>query len=210
MKKCIKWIVIVVLLLITLVLAINFYVKLSVRSMIIDSDEYDSLKDIDYIIVLGAGIRNKRPSPLLEDRLTKAIELYNKNESVKIIMSGDHIKADYNEVGVMKNYAIEKGVPEENIIMDHAGVSTYDTIYRAKNLFKAKKVVIVTQEYHLYRALYIAKKLGLESYGVSAEHNNYSGLFYWKMREVLARDKDFVKCIIKPESAYSGEIWNDN
>ena len=90
--------------------------------------------------------------------------------------------------------------------MDHAGISTYDSIYRVKNIFRAKRVVIVTQEYHLYRALYIAKSLGLESYGVSADTTRYSGQFIRDIREVLARDKDFVKTIFKPESKYLGEV----
>ena len=161
---------------------------------------------IDCIIVLGAGIWGDKPSPMLEDILLEGINLYNNNVSNKIIMSGDHGREEYDEVNIMKNYAIEKGVPSENIFMDHAGFSTYESIYRAKEIFKAKKVVIVTQKYHLYRALYIANQLGLEAYGVGSDPRKYVGATYRELREILARDKDFIKCIFKPEPTYLGEI----
>ena len=89
--------------------------------------------------------------------------------------------------------------------MDHAGFSTYESIYRAKDIFQAKKVVIVTQKYHLYRALYIANRLGLEAYGVGADPRQYVGATYREIREILARDKDFIKCIFKPEPTYLGD-----
>ena len=113
---------------------------------------------------------------------------------------------NHDEVNVMKTYAVEEGINSSSIFMDHAGISTYDSIYRAKNIFKAKRIVIVTQEYHLYRALYIAESLGLKSYGVSADTVRYSGQFTRDIREVLARDKDFVKTIFKPKSKYLGEV----
>lgn len=188
---------------IILVFSISLYVVFSTKNRIFEST--DNLKDIDAILVLGAGIRNDKPSPMLEDRLLKSIELYEKGLTSKLIMSGDHIKEDYDEVNIMKKYAIDKGVKSSDIFMDHAGISTYDSIYRAKEIFGVKKMVIVTQEYHLYRALYIAKSLGIEAYGVSAEKIDYGGQKFRDMREVLARDKDFVKCICKPKSKYLGE-----
>lgn len=205
-KKVFKYSLIVILILILLVLSINFYVILSTKEQIILSDDYSKMDDVDCIIVLGAGVRGDSPSPLLEDRLKTGIELYNNGVSTKIIMSGDHGRKNYDEVNVMKEYAIEMGVSSENIFMDHAGFSTYESIYRAKAIFQAKKIVIVTQEYHLYRALYIANKLGLEAYGVSADPRQYSGALYRELREVLARNKDVVKCIFKPKPTYLGEI----
>lgn len=142
---------------------------------------------------------------MLEDRLLEGINLYKNNVSSKIIMSGDHGREDYDEVNLMKNYAIEKGIPSEDIFMDHAGFSTYETMYRAKEIFKAKKVVIVTQNYHMYRALYDAKKLGLDTYGVCSDPRQYVGATYREIREILARDKDFVKCIFKPKPTYLGD-----
>ncbi len=205
MKKVIKYIVIVIAIILIIVLGINFYVKISTKNQIINENDYTKLSDIDCIIVLGAGIWGDKPSPMLEDRLLEGIKLYNNDISSKIIMSGDHGREEYDEVNIMKNYAIEKGVPSENIFMDHAGFSTYESIYRAKEIFEAKKVIIVTQKYHLYRALYIANQLGIEAYGVGADPRQYVGATYREVREILARDKDFVKCIFKPEPTYLGE-----
>ena len=142
---------------------------------------------------------------MLEDRLLKGIELFQNNVSGKIIMSGDHGREEYDEVNIMKKYAVEKGIPSENIFMDHAGFSTYDSIYRAKHIFEAKKVVIVTQKYHLYRALYIANQLGLKAYGVNADPRQYAGATYREIREILARNKDFIKCVFKPSPTYLGD-----
>ena len=142
---------------------------------------------------------------MLEDRLNEGIKLYKEGISSKIIMSGDHGRKDYDEVNIMKKYAIEQGVPSEDIFMDHAGFSTYESIYRAREIFKVNKIIIVTQKYHLYRALYIANKLGIETYGVNADPRRYVGAAYREVREILARNKDFIKCIIKPKPTYLGE-----
>lgn len=205
MKKIIKYTIIVLIVMIVIVLGINFYVKLSTKNQIIENKDNPNLKDVDCIIVLGAGVWGDRPSPMLEDRLLEAISLYENNTSSKIIMSGDHGKEEYDEVNTMKNFAIQKGVPSENIFMDHAGFSSYESIYRAKEIFGAKKVVIVTQKYHLYRALYIANRLDLESYGVASNPRIYGGETYRELREILARNKDFVKCIFKPKPTYLGD-----
>lgn len=206
MKKIIKWIIIIlVIIIILIVLSINLYVRLSTKNQIIENNDYANLKDMDCIVVLGAGIWGDKPSPMLEDRLLQAIELYNNNVSTKIIMSGDHGREEYDEVNTMKNFAIDKGIPSENIFMDHAGFSTYESIYRAKEIFEAKKVVIVTQKYHLYRALYIANQLGLEAYGIGADPRQYVGATYREIREILARNKDFLKCIFKPEPKFLGD-----
>lgn len=205
MRKMMTYIIIILIIMILIVFSINLYVKQSTKKQIIENNDYSGLKDIDCIIILGAGIWGDKPSPMLEDRLLEGISLYENNVSSKIIMSGDHGKEDYDEVNIMKNFAIEKGVPSENIFMDHAGFSSYESIYRAKEIFKAKKVVIVTQKYHLYRALYIANKLGLDAYGVGADPRQYVGAMYRELREILARNKDFVKCIFKPEPTYLGD-----
>ncbi len=205
MKKVLKYGIIAIIIIAVIVININLYVKISTNKKILKEEDYKKLSDIDCIIVLGAGIWNNKPSPMLEDRLLEGINLYKNNVSNKIIMSGDHGRAEYDEVNTMKNYAIEKGVKSEDIFMDHAGFSTYESIYRAKEIFKAKKVVIVTQKYHLYRALYIAKQLDLEAYGVGADPRQYVGATYREIREILARDKDFIKCIFKPNPTYLGE-----
>ena len=204
-KKILKYGVVVIVSILVVVLGINFYVKASVSKNIIEDIEKLELQDIDCILILGAGIWNNKPSPMLKDRLLMGLDLYEKDVASKIIVSGDHGKEDYDEVNVMKNYLVENKVPSENVFMDHAGFSTYDSIYRAKEIFKAKNVVIVTQKYHLYRALYIAKSLGLNAYGVSADARNYTGATYRELREVLARDKDFIKCLFKVSPTYLGE-----
>ena len=205
MKKVIISLIIFVIVIGALAFGINFYVKSSVKSQIITEKEAENLSDVDCILILGAGVWGDKPSPMLEDRLLEGINLYNNNVSEKIIMSGDHGKEDYDEVNIMKEYAIQKGIPSENIFMDHAGFSTYESIYRAKEIFGAKKMVIVTQKYHLYRALYIANKLGVEACGVNSDPRKYVGETSREIREILARDKDFVKCIFKPKPTYLGE-----
>jgi SanA protein len=219
MKKVLMYGIIFIAIILIIILIINLYVRISTNKKIIKENEYSKLSDVDCIIILGAGIWGDKPSPMLEDRLQEGIKLYQNNVSDKIIMSGDHGREEYDEVNIMKKYAIENGVPSENIFMDHAGFSTYESIYRAKDIFKAKKVVIVTQKYHLYRALYIANQLGLEAYGVGADPRQYVGATYRELREIIARNKDFIKCILKPEPTYlgdtipvsgNGDITNDN
>ena len=109
------------------------------------------------------------------------------------------------EVTYRMNMAIDEGIPSEDVFMDHAGISTYDSIYRAKHIFKAKKIVIVTQKYHLHRALYIAENLGLESYGIASNPRQYRNQFIREIREYLARTKDFFKTLLKIKSTYLGE-----
>ncbi len=205
MKKVLKYGIIVIAIIAIIVIGINLYVRISTKNQIIKENKYTDLSDIDCIVVLGAAIWGDKPSPMLEDRLLEGIKLYENNVSDKIIMSGDHGKKEYDEVNIMKEFAIEKGIPSEDIFMDHAGFSTYESIYRAKEIFQAKKIVIVTQEYHLYRALYIANSLGIEAYGVGADPRQYVGATYRELREILARDKDFIKCIFKPEPTYLGD-----
>ena len=176
MNKVLKKILIILSILnilgICFIFGINAYVKKSVNENII---EISNIKEnYDAILVLGAGLKNGKPSPVLKDRLDTAYEAYIKGASAKIIVSGDHGRKNYDEVNVMKDYLISKGVPSDNIFMDHAGFSTYDTIYRAKEIFLCDKVLIITQEFHIFRSLYIAKKLDLEAEGVSATLSHYT------------------------------------
>ena len=208
-KNMLKILIIIILILCALIgimmLSINFYVVNKTKSKIVTEKQAKELENVDCILVLGAGIWGDKPSPMLEDRLLQGITLYNNQTSSKIIMSGDHGKEEYDEVNVMKDFAIEKGVKSEDIFMDHAGFSTYDSVYRAKEIFKAQKIIIVTQKYHLHRALYVAEKLGIEAYGVASDPREYRGQVVRELREVLAGDKDFFKCIIKPEPTYLGD-----
>ena len=188
------------------VLTINGIVVGSTKKDIITVEEAKGLEDVDCILVLGCGVKsNGTPSDMLKDRLLRSIELYNQKSAPKLLMSGDHGQPDYDEVNTMKNYAKEKGVPSVDIFMDHAGFSTYESIYRAKEIFGADKIVIVTQKYHLHRALYIAKKLGVEAYGVSSDQRTYIGQTARNIREILARNKDFFTLKFMPEPKYMGD-----
>lgn len=201
--KLIKIIVILIFIGILIMLGINEYIKYSVKDKIIT--EKDITEDFNVALVLGAGLKNGKPSPVLKDRLDTALMLYKNNKVSKIIVSGDHGNKNYDEVNVMKNYLKNEGVLSEDIFMDHAGFSTYDSIYRLREIFNVKKVIIVTQKYHLYRSLYIAKKLEIDAEGISATKRHYAGELKFALREVIARDKDFVKTIFKPKSKYLGD-----
>lgn len=188
------------------VFGVNAYVKHIGGKNIITPEDATELKDVDCIIVLGCQVKdNGNPSDMLADRLTRGIELYKQGAAPKIIMSGDHGQKEYDEVNTMKQVAIDADVPSNDIFMDHAGFSTYESVYRAKEIFEADKLIIVSQEYHLYRALYIAKQLGIEAYGVNSDYHTYWGQSNREAREILARCKDFVKTIFKPQPTYLGE-----
>lgn len=191
--------------LIVIVLGMNFYVVASTKNRIVTTQEASQIEEVDCIIVLGAGIWGDKPSHMLEDRLLEGIQLYHNKASTKMVMSGDHGKEEYDEVNIMKKFAIDKGVLSKDIFMDHAGFSTYESMYRVKEIFQAKKIIIVTQQYHLYRALYIAEQLGIEAYGVPSNPRKYAGQIFREIREIIARDKDVIKCMLKPQPTFLGE-----
>lgn len=189
----------------TALLIINLFVKSSVEDKIISAAEANSI-EADCILVLGAGVwNNGKPSAMLEDRLLQGIQLYENGASDRLLMSGDHGRKEYDEVNVMKQFAVDRNIIPENVFMDHAGFSTYESLYRARDIFQAEKIIIVTQEYHLYRALYIADSLGMDAYGVASNPRKYAGQSSRDLREVLARVKDFFKVIVEPEPTYLGE-----
>ncbi|MBR2213933.1 MAG: YdcF family protein [Eubacterium sp.] len=218
-KKILIALLVAVLLIGLCVLGVNIFVKSSVSNRIVTVEKAKDL-NADCIIVLGAGLRpDGNPTWMLEDRIKVGDELYKNHTAPKIIMSGDHGRESYDEVNAMKKYAKSEGVPSKDIFMDHAGFETYDTMYRARDVFGAKKVIIVTQKYHLYRAMYAAKKLGLDAYGVSATKRKYDNKQWIRdIREWLARVKIFGKCITKPKPKFlgkkidlkgSGDVTND-
>jgi SanA protein len=205
LKKSIVATGIIVLLVIIFSLAINEYVKASTKDKILSPDEAAQL-NVDCVLILGAGVwDNSRPSHMLQDRLLQGIDLYQAGTSDRLLMSGDHGRKDYDEVNIMKKFAIDRGIPSEHIFMDHAGFSTYESMYRARDIFLVKKVVIVTQGYHLYRALYVANALGIEAYGVASDPRIYAGQDYREIREAVARVKDFFAVIFKPKPTYLGD-----
>ena len=196
---------IVLTLLFIMYIYVNIYIKITSYKKILNC-EPNNLKDYDCMLVLGAGIiNNERPTLMLKDRLDKSIELYNKGIIKKIIMSGDHSKVNHDEVGIMKKYAIDRGIKSKDIFMDHAGICTYDSIYRAKEIFGVKKMIIITQKYHLYRALYISNFLGIDAHGIKSDARIYRKMPYHLVRESLARVKNFIKCNLKAKPKYLGD-----
>ena len=188
------------------VFGINGLVKATTKNQIIKDGDYSKLEKIDCAIILGAGIWGDKPSPMLEDRLLEGIKLYKDGIVDKILATGDHGQNGYDEVSVMKKYIMEQGVPSEDIFMDHAGFSTYESMYRAKAVFDVENAIVVTQEYHLYRAIYIANQLGLNVLGAPSDQREYAGQAYRDIREVLARNKDVLQCILKIKPTYLGEV----
>lgn len=225
-RKC-RWPAVTLAIVVSLILlgaiavfGINAYMKCSVEERILTIEQTGTLPEADCILVLGCLVKDGgEPSHMLEDRLRRAVELYEAGVAPKILMSGDHGRKDYNEVEAMKQYAMEQGIPAEDIFMDHAGFSTYDSCYRAKDIFTVGKVIIVTQKYHLHRALYIAENLGMEAYGVDADYRTYYNQSMRDLREMLARVKDFLYVLVQPEPVYlgnqipitgDGNVTNDN
>ena len=187
------------------VYGISDYMERHTVGRILSSGEAQKL-DADGILVLGCRVHEDgSPSLMLADRLEKGIELYESGASARLLMSGDHGRSEYDEVNTMKAFAVEQGVPSEAVFMDHAGFSTYDSIYRAKDVFQAEKIIVVSQEYHLSRALYIAERLGLDAYGVAAADISYQGATYRSLREAAARGKDFLLAWVQPQPKFLGE-----
>lgn len=183
------------------------YTVLSTREDVhtIAQVEEDNLH-ADTIIVLGASVYNDgRPSDILADRLEVAVDLYKAGASDSIIVSGDNRNDHYNESDAMKAYCIQLGVPADAIYVDHAGYDTYSSIYRAHYIYGAQSAFIVTQAYHLYRALAIASGLNMPSYGVPADKGKYNNQTYYSIREILARNKDMLYTLlgVPPEDTTS-------
>lgn len=151
----------------------------------------ETAPEADAVLVLGAKVyADGTPSPTLQDRLDAGYQLYLTGKVKKILVSGDHGQADYNEVEVMKNYLLAKGVPREDIFMDHAGFDTYDSMYRARDVFEVESVIISTQQFHINRSVYIARRLGLDAYGLPSPDRE-QGRIYNNLRESLAKIKAF-------------------
>ncbi|MBF8982286.1 YdcF family protein [Lutibacter sp. B2] len=203
-KKVVIFLSVIGLIVAGTVLLVDYDVKKEGSKYIVSSED---APNADAILVLGAYVMpSGTVSPILGDRLKVGLELYDKNKSNKVLVSGDHGQVEYDEVNAMKQYLKDNDVKSENVFMDHAGFSTYESIYRAKDIFKVKKVIIVTQKYHLMRAVYIARKMGLDAYGVASDKHMYRNIFQYSVRETAARCKDYLFVnILKPKPTYLGE-----
>ena len=188
-------------------LFINVFMIALTAGDIYDFNEIES-SDIsaDFAIVLGCQVLpSGEPSTMLRHRLETGAALYFKGKVKKIIVSGDHGADHYDESNTMKDYLIEMGIPSEDIFMDHAGFSTYDSMKRAKEVFGVSSAVVVSQKYHLYRAMYIGKMNGIEIHGTSASLERYGHQWYYDLREYAARCKDFLMTFFNVSPTFLGE-----
>lgn len=167
-------------------------------------------------IVFGAGLtRNGTPTPVLQDRVTTAADLYFAGKVKKLLLSGDNRFLDYNEPGAMQQFALKLGIPENDLVLDYAGRRTYDTCYRARAIFGVRQAILVTQDFHLPRALLLCNAMGIQAAGVSADRRVYSPVpaFYWQLRELPAVAVSFLEVWIthplpvlgNPEPIFPGE-----
>lgn len=205
LKKTVVTLAAVVVLLVAATVAINAYCILSTRGDVhtIAQIDADGTK-ADAIVVLGASVKpDGTPSDILADRLEVAADLYLSGAAPAVIASGDNRTSHYNESDAMKRYMVGLGVPEDAIYVDHAGYDTYASMYRAANVFGAGSVMVVTQAYHLYRALMIGNLLGMDTIGVAADKGSYDDQARYSLRDVVARDKDFFMALFRlpPEDA---------
>ena len=209
-KKLLKILALAAALVITFTLYSNLAVFMSGRTGVYSTA---GSPNADAAVILGARVyKSGTLSPILADRLETGIELYKNGKVNKLLLTGDHGQVTYDEVNNMRLYALKRGIPEQDIFMDHAGFSTYDSMYRARDVFKVKRAIIVTQKFHLPRALYIARTLGLKASGVKADKRGYAGIEYLQLREVLANTKATAQLAINAKPAYLGPeipIWSD-
>lgn len=182
-------------------LLIFFHVKNNIRHDIFN--DIENVKDKNIAIVLGAAIKDKRPGNYLQYRLDDAVELYKRGKVKKILVSGDNGRDAYDEISVMNNYLLKKGIPQNVIFGDYAGFDTYSTMERAVKVFDIKDAVIVSQGFHLPRAVYIAKQRGINATGYATRHSLGKRRYF--VREYFATVKAFFDCLINRSPKYYGK-----
>ena len=183
----------------------DFIIHISTKKNIFNS--LDNIPETYTVLVLGAQVRSSgKLSGVLEDRMYKAYILYKNNKVKKFLLSGDHGGRYYDEVNAMKKYLLDKGVPKEDIFLDHAGFDTYSSIVRAKNIFEVDDVIIVTQKFHLPRAVYIARQKKMKAIGFVADNRKYEEIKYLRFREKLANVKAIYELIVNKRPKYMGDI----
>lgn len=180
------------------------YRVLSVSRKYIYQNIYD-VPEAQTALVLGAGVRSDgQLSDILRDRADTAVELYQNKKVAKILATGDNSTIYYNETKAMENYFVNHGIPAKDLFLDYAGFDTYDSLYRARDVFKAKSLIVVTQNFHLNRAVYFGRSLGMEVYGVSADKQTYRGIVWLKIRESMARVKGFFDILFHAKPKFLG------
>jgi vancomycin permeability regulator SanA len=204
-KIFIAGLVVFVLVFVFVVLS-NFLILSSGKKFIYQGDNrFANVPKAQTALVLGARVyQNGSMSPIFEDRAKVALRLYQEGKVQKILVSGDHGRKNYDEVNAAKEFFLDNGVPGEDVFLDHAGFDTYDSLYRARAVFQAESLIVCTQDFHLPRAVYIGRKLGLEVYGISADLQPYLGSQRWELRENAARVKAFVNALFKVKPKFLG------
>jgi len=188
----------------SLFFGVQIYIVQLTKSYILS--DVSTAPESDAVMILGARVYNNgKPSPILRDRLDYGYELYAQGKAKKILVSGDHGRKDYDEVNIMKDYLMEKGVPREDIFMDHAGFNTYDSMYRARDIFEIETLLICTQNFHIARAVYIARDMGIDAYGYPCEDKPIYSMAQLKLRESLARVKAVMDTTVKRKPKYLGD-----
>lgn len=202
--KVLKLIFVFLLIFIFQFICVDFLVINKANKYIVDKN---SVPRVECIIIPGAYVYpDGRLSDILKDRVDTALEIHKENSNLKILVTGDHGNLQYDEVNNMRKYLEKKGIESSSIFLDHAGFSTYESIYRAKHIFKVNSAVIVTQDYHLKRSVYLAREMGIECYGVKADKHIYVDIVKYKLRESLAIYKDFIAVnILKPNPKFLGK-----
>ena len=203
-KRIIRLICRVTLLGIVFVCLLNFLILKISRAHI--SDSVDELPQAQAVLIPGARVyEDGRMSDILNDRVISALEVYHAGKADKILVSGDHGRTEYDEVNTVKNRLLAEGVPETDIFLDHAGFDTYDSLYRARDIFEADSLIVSTQEFHLPRAVYIGNSLGIETYGYIADKQPYLAARRNEMREFPARIKAFLNVTFHSKPKYLGD-----
>ncbi|WP_374174074.1 vancomycin high temperature exclusion protein [Flavobacterium tructae] len=202
MKKLLKKLIYLLIIGVIAIISVNWYVKSSTSNLIYYT--VNNLPKNEVGIIFGAGINGDQPSKYLKDRLDAGILLYKTHKINKILLSGDNGRDEYDELTVMKTYCFNHGVDTTKIFIDYAGFDTYSTMYRASHIFKIKKATLVSQEYHLNRAIYIGQKLGVKSIGFSANKGEYLGYQYVTFREYGSIFKSFFDVLRNRKPRFSG------
>jgi SanA protein len=159
----------------------------------------------DCALVLGAGVRpDGSPSAVLRDRLEEALALYRDGRAPRLIVSGDHATASYDEPNAMRAYLVSRGVPPDAVFMDHAGLDTYSSVWRARHVFRARRVLVVTQQFHLPRAVWLARTLGMEAEGRPADRRAYQKGAWFQAREVASRTKAVLDVVVARTPRHAG------
>jgi len=212
LKKILKGLLTLTTLGVLLIITINGYIVLSSKDYVVKDET--QLSNAPVAIILGASVHGNNLSLILEDRVKEGIKLYENGKVDKLLLSGDHGAVDYDEVNSMRLYILNQSsmVSPTDLFMDHAGFDTYDSMYRAKEIYGVDQMIIVTQSFHINRAVYIARSLGMNAIGLAVDDSKYNlGLrAKWEFREVFSRIKAFLDVTFHAEPAYLGDAYNIN